>query len=114
MSSDLIFHAVSKRKWRELNKDGYYVAADADDESSGSVKCAKAANLNDYLNTHFSKRKNLLLLVIDKSRIVHRYKTDSESGMIVVERGINTDAILDKIRLDANADGRFDVDIQEK
>jgi uncharacterized protein (DUF952 family) len=111
MKSDLIFHIVSKRKWRALNKDGYYRPEGFDAEDSDEeIECITSERINEFLNSHFTKRKNLLLLVIDKSRIINRIRTEKEKGLIFVERGINTDAILDKIRIDANQDGNFDVE----
>ncbi len=112
MSTDLIFHVVSKRKWRELNKDGYYrPESSITDDPDLFVECVRADRINEFLNEHFRKRKNLFLLVIDKSRIVNSIKNDKEKGTVNIAQGINTDAILDKIRLDANPDGGFDLNI---
>ena len=108
MSSDLIFHVVSKRKWRDRNKGGYYTTEESSSESN-DVECVTSHYLNEYLNSRFRGRKNLLLLVIDKSRLVNPIKKEDENNVLWVIDGINIDAILDKIRLDCDTEGKFDL-----
>lgn len=109
MSSDLIFHIVSRRKWHTLNKDGFYKPEEFDEEVG--IKCVEAAVLTDYLNKNFEGRKNLLLLVVDKSRLVNTFKINREEGVVYVHDGINVDAILDKIRLDCSPEGTFNIEV---
>jgi uncharacterized protein (DUF952 family) len=109
MRTDLIFHIVSKRKWRTLTSNGYYKPEELN--VGGYVECYPSSDLNDILNTRFKGRKNLMILVIDVSRISNRFQEDKESGRILVEEAINIDAILDKIRIDCQEDGSFDVDV---
>lgn len=108
MNSDLVFHAVSKRKWRDLNKGGYY--SPAENREDIEITCTTAKKLNEYLNDKFKGRKNLLLLVIDKSRLTNKVSI-KEDGSAIIENSINIDAILDKIKLDCDAEGRFDVSV---
>lgn len=111
MSSDLIFHIVSRRKWHTLAQDGYYTPEGF--EENDKIECVGATDLKDYLNEFYKTRKNLLLLVIDKYRLVHPL-TKKENGKVLyyVEGGINVDSILDKIRIDCGKDGQFDIDIE--
>lgn len=111
MSSDLIFHIVSRRKWHLLNTEGYYKPEDFDEETG--IKCVEAKALTEHLNTYYKGRKNLFLIVIDKSRLVSKYKTDEGDGINYIMGGINLDAILDKIRIDCTPDGTFDIEIAE-
>lgn len=110
MKTDLIFHVVSRRKWPGLNKNGVYTPDSTED--TDRVECIHAERINSYLNNEFQGRKNLLLLVIDISRLANRYKMDKETGRVWVEKGINLDAILDKIRIDCEEDGSFDVEFK--
>ena len=72
-----------------------------------------AAKLDEYLNSEFEGRKNLFLLVIDVSRLATDMKKSEENGTYVtVYQPINIDAILDRIRLDANEEGEFDVSVK--
>lgn len=111
MNTDLIYCPVSKRKWKEYNTGGYY-RPKIEDEEVNSIACATNDTLNDVLNELFKGRKNLLILVIDKSRLEPRIKVNKTSGSVMVEGAINTDAILDKIRIDCNDDGLFDLEIE--
>jgi uncharacterized protein (DUF952 family) len=109
LNTDLIFHVVSRRKWRDLYKDGYYKPEDFSDK--GKVECVTSDKLNEFLNNHFRGRKNLLILVIDVFRLASRHKLNKESGLVEIEGGVNADAILDKIRIDCNQDKEFDIEI---
>lgn len=105
MSSDLIFHALSKRKWQERNRAGTY--STGEDE----IECVDASALNYYLNTKFQGRKNLLLLVIDRSRLSNSILREDD-GVFYVANGINLDAVLDKIRIDSSKEGNFDIQVE--
>lgn len=108
MNSDLIFHAVSRRKWPSLTKDGVYVSEDIL-ETEG-IHCSRKENLNEYMNEHFKGRKNLLILVVDSSRLIYGIKERTDK-YVVIKDGINIDAILDKIRIDCSEEGFFDIDV---
>ncbi len=105
MSSDLIFHALSKRKWQERNKGGTY--STGEDE----IECVDASALNNYLNTQFQGRKNLILLVVDRRRLSNSIVREDD-GIIHVLKGISLDAVLDKIRIDSDKEGSFDIEVE--
>lgn len=111
MNTDLIYCPVSKRKWKEHNAGGYY-RPKAEEQEIHSIECATNGTLSKLLNNKFSGRKNLLILVIDKSRLEPKILVDKDSGQVTVEGAINTDAILDKIRIDCNENGHFDLEIE--
>lgn len=110
--ADLIFHIVSRRKWPELNKGGYYKSENLD--QIGGITCVKSGELKSYLNEKFKGRKNLLILVIDTLRLSNRVYENKEDATVSVEGGINLDAILDKIRINCSEDGTFDIDVTEE
>ena len=105
MSTDLIFHILSKRKWQERNNAGTY--STGEDE----IECVTSPTLNAYLNTHFQGRKNLLMLVIDRNRLSNSILRE-ENGKLYLSRAINLDTVLDKIRLDSEKDGTFDIKVE--
>ncbi|MEX2411177.1 MAG: hypothetical protein WD607_07355 [Candidatus Paceibacterota bacterium] len=112
MSSDLIFHIVSKRKWRECFQDGVYsVKSEDDSEKELGIECVRINYLNQYLNQQFKGRKNLFILVIDISRLAHRPVQSKESELIYIEKEIRSEAILDKIRIDCGKEGQFDLTV---
>lgn len=110
MQEDLIFHAVSRRKWTQLNKNGTYAPETYDREEG--IRCALPEMLQQYLNTNFKGRKNLFLLVIDLSRLSNAIQRRKDSGYLYLSAPVNIDAILDKIRIDAGPDGTFDVQVE--
>lgn len=109
MSKDLIFHVASKRKWRERIDRGWY-RPDPGTEETG-VLCVGAGHLRTYVNAKFAERKKAMLLVIDRARVVNPIHQDGDTGMYIVEDGINTDAILDRITLTQNEDGLYDIEV---
>lgn len=110
MQEDLIFYAVPRRKWTKLNNNGVFAPEDFDDQEG--IRCALPQTLLDYLNTSFAGRKNLFLLVIDVSRLATSMKKKREKGYVYLYNPINIDAILDKIRIDANENGEFDITVK--
>jgi uncharacterized protein (DUF952 family) len=114
MRPDLLFHVISKRKWRESNNEGFFRIIE--EGINQEIECVESESLNEYMNENFKGRKNLLVIVIVTSRIVNRIETKSKNGIkyFDVADGINVDAILDKIRIDCNEDGLFDLDVEHK
>lgn len=110
MNRDLIFHIVSKRKWRDSNKDGVYKPfQNREDEM---VEFVWPEHLNEYLNNHFKGRKNLFILVVDVNRLNIRLSSQKEEKIVKAGSEIHNEAILDKIRIDCDKDGSFDVEIK--
>ena len=112
MNRDLIFHIVSKRKWRDANKDGVYKPYSEDDEES--VEFVWPVYLNEYLNEKFRGRKNLFILVVDVNRLNIRLTSQKEERIVKAGTEIHNEAILDKIRIDCGTDGLFDLEIESK
>lgn len=111
MSSNLIFHPVSKRKWKEFNKGGFYSPGGKRYEDG--IICVGAHHLKKYINNHFQGRRQVLVLVIDRSRLLNKSSFDKEKDMYVVEGKMNMDAILDKITLKPDKNGIFDIEVFE-
>lgn len=111
MSSSLIFHAVSKRKWKHFNKGGYYYPEGAKYENG--IVCIKSDHLRKYLNDNFKGRRQVLVLVIDKSRLLRKSFYDKDEDLFRIDEKINMDAVLDKILLKPNKEGVFDISVTE-
>lgn len=116
---DLLFHVVSKRKWQSLVKNGLY-RPDTFDEHQG-VDCVSGSDLNHYLNERYHGRKNLLLIVIEVSRLqkkseikVIEKQESKEINIYRIPEAIHKLAILDKIRIDCNEDKLFDVQLYQE
>lgn len=110
MDTDLIFHVVSRRKWPNLNKDGFYTPEDFSEETG--IECVTSEILQTYLNKNYIGRKNLFLLVIDVNRMISKPVKTDDPHIYRVLKPVNTDAILDKIRIDCNKDKEFDLSVK--
>lgn len=113
MNYDLIFYVIPKRKWHEMSVHGKLSPQKLDENTEeNKIVCATSVSLKNYLDSNFKGRKNLLLLVIDKSRVKNRVVMDSEENLAIVEDSINLDAILDKITINCNDEGVFDIETE--
>lgn len=110
MNTDLIFHVVSRRKWPSLNKDGIYKPEGFMPDKG--IECVTPSHLNEYLNKEFKGHKNIYLLVIDVYRLAKRINVNENTDVIYLNFPINLDAVLDKIKLDCNQKGEFDLNVK--
>ncbi|TVQ65667.1 MAG: hypothetical protein EA360_08715 [Balneolaceae bacterium] len=110
-NQDLIFHVVSRRKFKENYNSGSYFPPEA--ETAGLV-CVPVTELKEFLDREFRTRKNLLILVIDRIRLDSKLSIHSEDGLMIINGPINQDAVIDKIRIDCNPDGLFDISVETK
>ena len=112
MSSDLIFHIVSKRKWRENFQNGIYSLKPYEEtDNEAEIECVRLKDLNEYINRYFKGRKNLFILVIDSSRLERKPVMTVASEVIPIGKEIRSEAILDKIRIDCGKEGQFDLSV---
>lgn len=132
MVPDLLFHVVSNRKWKMQIRDGVYRPEHFREENGVETVCGE--DLNIYLNQEFSGRKNLLLVVIETSRLKKRNAIQVEHSESESEREfmresgnkaykkvtiyripepIHKLAVLDKIRIDCNESGAFDIQLRQ-
>jgi len=112
MIPELLFYIVTKRKWKENNQKGWYKPDDFKD--SGYIKLMSSSKIEKEANKNFSGRKKVLLLVIDTYRIAGKISKKSEDGYFILNGALNSDALLDKILLESNPDGKFEVDVELK
>ncbi|NBV31850.1 MAG: hypothetical protein EBR93_04880 [Bacteroidetes bacterium] len=128
MVPDLLFHVVSNRKWKMQIRDGVYRPEFFREENGVETVCGE--DLNTYLNHEFAGRKNLLLVVIETSRLKKRNaikeeqskresdetSRDKSSDKVTIYRipePIHKLAVLDKIRIDCNESGTFDIQLRQ-
>lgn len=109
IKQDILFHVASKRKWREQIDNGWYRPPEGAQDQG--IECVDASKLKEHVNRKYGDRKKAILLVVDRARLVNRIRKDEQSGHYIVEEGINTDAILDRISLTQNEEGIFDIEV---
>lgn len=113
MKPDLIFYLVSARKWKERQKYGYYYP-EADENSEVWIRCYLPEEVEEHANRLFSGRRKILLLVIHSNRISEKLEYREENGnqIPMIKNRINLDAVIDKIQLVPNEEGKFDIKIE--
>lgn len=112
MKHDLIFHLVSKRKWKEWQKSGFYRPENEDEW----ITCYTGEQVENIANRLFTGRKTILMLVINSRRVVGKIDHKVTDGIEypVIRDKINLDAIIDKILLEPSSEGLFEINIEEK
>jgi uncharacterized protein (DUF952 family) len=110
MAPELLFYLVTKRKWMENNQNGRFKPENFD--SAGSIQLISPEAIESMANSKFTGRKKVLLLVIDTNRVSGKIHKSEESGYYLLDEALNSDAILDKIELESNSEGRFEIEIE--
>ncbi len=120
MKQDLIFHLVSKRKWKQWQNDGYFRPEPQEMKEIGVqpdwIRCLTGDQVEQYANQNYSNRKNILMLVIHIKRLtgkVEYRQLDDGKEYAMVEGRINLDAIIDKIRLMPDENGKFEIHVEQ-
>ncbi len=107
---DILFHISTKRKWKEQVKNGEYTPGNYD--LTGRVELLHSEKVQAFLNSNFKGRKHTVLLVIDTSRLDGVVKDSGEFGVFYIEKPLNTDSVLDRIVLEPDKNGLFDINIE--
>jgi len=110
MTPELLFYLVTKRKWMENNQNGRFKPDDFD--STGTMRLISPEVIESAANSNFTGRKKVLLLVIDTNRVSGKIRKGEERGIYILEKPLNSDAILDKIELNPDPNGLFEIDIE--
>lgn len=112
MQHDLIFHIVGKKQFKQLENDGEYQPESLEQE--GFIHCSTGDQINDTANRIFSNKRHLFLLIIDTKRVENeiKYELDEELGEKFphIYGPLNTNAILDRISLNPDKKGNFDLE----
>jgi len=111
MRDDLLFHITTKEGWKEAQEGGSYIPESLDTE--GFIHCSSGDQLKETANRLFGDEDRILLLVIDASMIRDdvKYEKDEESGEKFphIYGPISVNAIIDKIEVEANKSGKFNI-----
>jgi uncharacterized protein (DUF952 family) len=111
MKPDLVFHLVSKRKWKQRQRNGYY-RPDWKEGEDNRLICYYPDVVESVANAEFADRKNILMLVIHLQRVTSDIEFDEESKSVLIKDQINLDAILDKIVLTPDDAGKYQIKIE--
>lgn len=109
---DLIFHLVSNRNWKNRLREGFYYADSPGEERSQVIPCCLGSEIQEVANRKFDGRRKVLLLVINTHRVSSPISWSEDGKSPEISEKINLDAIIDKIDLTPNTDGRFEVAVE--
>jgi uncharacterized protein (DUF952 family) len=104
----VLFHVATRRDWERASRVGSYAAASLDRD--GFVHCATAAQHAAVANARFAGRADLVLLLIDASRLDAEVRFEqAEAGQAFphVYGPVNLDAVFEAAPYRPGADGRF-------
>ncbi len=114
MKEELIFHLVSRSAWKEGQQEGRYRPEIYEQE--GYIPCADGRQIQVTANQKFKDSLELLLLVIDptrvNTRVAYEYDQQVEQKVPRVYGPLNIDAVIDKIELEADQDGEFKIEVE--
>ena len=111
MRDDLLFHITTNNDWKEFNNGGSYEPESF--ESEGFIHCSTGEQVEATANKIFGDKDEILLLVIDATTLHDdiKYEKDEDTGKKFphLYSPLNTNAIIDKITIKAEDDGKFDI-----
>lgn len=113
MHEDLIFHLITEKQWKKHQKAGRYHPEDVDAE--GFIQCFSKDVVQKEANENFNGSHRLLIIVIDTATVQPpiKYADPQDKNYPQIEGPLNLDAVLDRIRLVAEKDGSFEIDIAD-
>ncbi len=114
MKEELIFHLVSRNKWKEGQKEGMYQPEDFEEKQY--ISCSDGSQIQSVANQKFKDIEDLLMLVIDPTRVnanvTYVGKESEDVEVPRIQGPINTDAVIDKIELAPNDEGEFEIQVE--
>lgn len=104
----LIYHIVSEKKWKEALDRGIYLGDTL--ETEGFIHASEIDQVIEVANTLFAGQKGLVLLVIDRDKLISPIKyEDPGNGDLFphIYGSLNLDAVVDVVSFEPTADGTF-------
>lgn len=111
MREDFIFHLVPEKVWKTSKQDSRYTPQSI--ESQGFIYCATGNQAEQVANRLYKGERRILLLVINTALVEPeiKYEEDAQTGQKFphIYGPLNSDAIVDRIRLVPENDGSFKI-----
>lgn len=111
MRNELLFHITTRNDWKEYQRNGIYEPESFEEE--GFIHCSTGSQLEDTANRFFDDKTEILLLVIDASMIREdlKYEKDGDTGEKFphIHAPLNSNAVIDKIDIKAENNGKFSI-----
>ncbi|MEX0843688.1 MAG: DUF952 domain-containing protein [Balneolaceae bacterium] len=112
MEIDLLFAAIKQSDWRKVSNDGSFEPNSV--QEIGYVRSFEGTEAESIINHYFSDESEVLLIVLDPLRIQSPVKYIQEDGFkfVAIQGAVSVDAIIDKIKLEKNKNGKFSVHVK--
>lgn len=112
MDIDLLFAVIKQSEWRKISQEENLKPASF--EQDGAVHAFTGEYAEDIINHYFDGTENLLLIVLDPLRIQSPIKRVKQDGFdfIAIQGQVKMDAIIDKIKLNADKKGAFSLNVK--
>jgi uncharacterized protein (DUF952 family) len=112
----MILHITTRAEWREAQQRGEYRAPSL--ESEGFIHCSTAKQVVHVANAFYRGKKDLVLLVIDETRVRPEVKREAPAGAPApgisqddqfphIYGALNLDAVVQVADFEAGEDGAF-------
>jgi uncharacterized protein (DUF952 family) len=112
----MIFHITSQAAWRSAQAAGKYTHPSL--EAEGFIHASSAHQVTAVANAFYRGQQNLVLLVIDESRLTPELRWEAPSGPPApgisgsdrfphIYGHLNADAVVRTVDLNADAAGNF-------
>ncbi|MEX0770343.1 MAG: DUF952 domain-containing protein [Balneolaceae bacterium] len=115
MKHDLIFHLVSRQTWKDRIVNGAYQPESLTENigKEAKIPCCNPDQVERVANNKFKGTENLYLIVIDVNRVSPRITTSEIDGQVYpqINGPLNMDAVIDKILLETDQEGLFEIEI---
>ncbi|MEX0723983.1 MAG: DUF952 domain-containing protein [Gracilimonas sp.] len=112
MDIDLLFAVIKQSEWRKISQEESLKPESF--EQDGAVYAFTGEHAEEIINHYFDGSENLLLIVLDPLRIQSPIKRVKQDGFdfIAVQGQVTMDAIIDKIKLNADKKGAFSLNVK--
>lgn len=112
MEIDLLFTAVKQSEWSKVSADGTIGQDSA--ATQDEVKLFKGNDAEKIINHYYDGTEPVLLIVLDPLRIQSPIKHVKQEGFefVAIKGSVTIDAVIDKIKLQADDKGKFSVQIK--
>lgn len=111
MREDILFHLCTKEEFKNHKTSNSYDPPVL--EETDLIPCVSGPNVKEVANRLYEGQNRIFLLVIDVSTLRPQVKyikdKETEEKFPYIKGPLNLDAIIDKIEIESEDDGTFEV-----
>ena len=110
MNLEFIFKIIDKDAWLKAKQLGTYSGSEKD-RKDGYIHFSEEDQVEETLNKHYSKKKNLVLLRVNAFKLEHLLWEQASNGDMYphLYSPLDTSTVVDEYELPLNEDGRHEL-----